>query len=147
MYWRYITSSIDRLLTCLDGLTEAELNWRPLAEANSLAVLAVHTLANAEQSILGVLCGQPVQRRRELEFLAKAVSPEPIQTQWRELRERLANSLAQVSPAELEKERDHPRHGRVTGREALLIVARHAAEHLAHAELTRDLLRAKINHE
>jgi hypothetical protein len=30
----------------------------------------------------------------------------------------------------------------VTGRAILIVVARHAAEHLGQAELTRDLLRA-----
>jgi len=147
MYWRYLASSIDRLIACLEGLTEAQLNWRPLPDANSLAVLAVHTMANAEQGLLQVLCGQQVNRERELEFVTQATSPEPIQAQWRDLRERLAQNLAQVSPAELEREHDHPRRGRVTGREALLIIARHASEHLAHAELTRDLLRAKYSNE
>ena len=42
--------------------------------------------------------------------------------------------------ADLDRERVHPRRGLLTGREILIVVARHAAEHLAHAELTRDLL-------
>jgi hypothetical protein len=29
--------------------------------------------------------------------------------------------------------------GEVTGREVLMLMARHAAEHVGHAELTRDL--------
>ncbi|MDP9352215.1 MAG: DUF664 domain-containing protein [Chloroflexota bacterium] len=42
----------------------------------------------------------------------------------------------------LEEEIEHPRRGRITGREVLLVVARHCAEHLGQAELTRDLLEA-----
>lgn len=33
-FWRFISSSIDRLVGCLEGLNEQELNWRPLATAN-----------------------------------------------------------------------------------------------------------------
>jgi len=51
-FWRFITSAIDRLIVCLDGLDQTELDWRPLPDANSLYVLAVHTLANTEENIL-----------------------------------------------------------------------------------------------
>lgn len=40
----------------------------------------------------------------------------------------------------LEQEYLHPRRGPLIGWAILLIVARHAAEHWAHAKLTRDLL-------
>jgi hypothetical protein len=38
--------------------------------------------------------------------------------------------------------RQHPRRGPLSGREILIVVARHAAEHLGQAELTRDLMKA-----
>ncbi|CAN5843324.1 hypothetical protein BH10CHL1_BH10CHL1_01810 [soil metagenome] len=41
---------------------------------------------------------------------------------------------------ELTRVRSHPRRGQITGREILLVVACHAAEHRGQAELTRDLL-------
>ena len=31
-FWRYIAGSVDRLVGILDGLSEAELNWRPSRE-------------------------------------------------------------------------------------------------------------------
>jgi uncharacterized damage-inducible protein DinB len=141
-YWGFISSALDRLLACLDGLTEEELNWRPLPSANSLFILAHHTLANTEENILGTLCGQVVHRNREAEFAAQAGAPALIQEQWQQLRERLSASLAQVSPEDLDRERQHPRRGPLTEREVLLVVARHTTEHLGQAELTRDLLRA-----
>lgn len=143
LYWRFISSSIDRLLVCLEGLTDDELNWQPVSNANSLYALAIHTMANAEENILATLCGQSVQRQRESEFRARGSSSKPVLAQWAALRQRLAESLAQVAVQELDRERQHPRRGRVTGREVLLVVARHAAEHLGQAELTRDLLQAK----
>ncbi len=49
-----------------------------------------------------------------------------------------------VPPEALLAPHHHPRRGWSTGREILLIVARHAAEHLGQAELTRDLLLAQM---
>src|SRR5438067_364680 len=49
----------------LDGLSDAELNWRPQAtDANSLLVLAAHTLGAAEAHVLGLLAGQQIDRVR-----------------------------------------------------------------------------------
>ena len=47
-----------------------------------------------------------------------------------------------MSAADFERAEIHPRRGVLTGREVLLIVARHATEHLGRAELTRDLAKA-----
>lgn len=146
-FWRFIESSIDRLVACLDGLNEDELNWRPLSDANSLFVLATHILGTAEENILGVLCGQQVDRQRQAEFATRGGSAEPIRLRWNELRERMSQGLVRLSPAKLDDEREHPRRGRQTGREVLIVVARHAAEHLGHAELTLDLLRDERRRE
>jgi hypothetical protein len=49
-----------------------------------------------------------------------------------------------MNGAELAAMRTHPRRGPMSANEILLVVARHAAEHLAQAELTRDLLQATL---
>jgi len=110
---RFIFSSIEQLLGTLDGLTEAELNWRPpAANANSLYALAVHTLGNAEENIMQTVCGQPRPRDRAGEFAAHGTSPEAVHAQWRDLRGRIEAALAALPPAALDEERDHPRRGR-----------------------------------
>jgi uncharacterized damage-inducible protein DinB len=142
-FWRFIKSSIDRILLCTNELSEAELNWRPLDNANSLYVLAIHTIGNTEENILGVLCGQKITRRREDEFKARGKSVGPLHKRWQEVQERISSYLGQLSPDALEKEYEHPRRGKLTGRDVLIVVARHAAEHMGQAELTRDLLHSK----
>ena len=145
LFWRYIASSLDRLIACLDGLTVEELNWRPTAPgANSLYVLAVHMLGTAEENLLGLLGGQPVRRERDVEFAARAAADSvgTLNACWGELRQRLAATLTALVPAALDQTYAHPRRGTITGRDVLIVVARHAAEHLGQAELTRDLLRA-----
>ena len=142
-FWGFISRSIDRILACLDGLPEDDLNWRPLDNANSLYVLATHILGTTEENLLGVLCGQPTHRQREAEFAAQGPSVEPINARWLALQKVIRQSLEQLPPGELEREREHPRRGQLTGLEVLIVVARHAAEHMGHAELTRDLLFAE----
>lgn len=143
IFWRYIASSLDRLVACLDGLDADSLNWRPAAaETNSLYALTTHTLGNAEENILEVLCGRAVGRDRAGEFAAHGTAPALVGVRWQDLRARLADALTQLPPDRLEATYPHPRRGVVTGREILIVVARHAAEHLGQAELTRDLLHA-----
>lgn len=138
--WGYIRRSVDRILSCLEGLEEDDLNWRPLESANSVYVLAVHMIANVEANILGVLFFQNIIRHREEEFKARGSSVEPIQQRWLDIQERISSRLAQLSLSDLDKEYEHPRRGKITGRDLLITIARHAAEHVGHAELTRDLL-------
>jgi hypothetical protein len=139
-FWKFIKSSVDRILLCLDGLDETDLNWRPLRNANSLYVLANHTIANIEANILGVLCHQDIQRQRENEFKAHGISVEHIIKRWDEVQNNISSHLTKLSSKDLDKEYQHHRRGMITGRDLLIIVARHAAEHVGHAELTRDLL-------
>jgi uncharacterized damage-inducible protein DinB len=143
VFWRYIASSLDRLVALVAGLSADELGWRPPApDTNSLAILAIHTLGNAEENILGTLAGQTIARDREAEFAPREASAAGIVARWGELRERLHAALLALPPGALDADYPHPRRGAVTGREILIVVARHAAEHLGQAELTRDLLRA-----
>jgi hypothetical protein len=138
--WNYISRSIARIILCLDGLNEDDLNWKPLDNANSLYVLAIHMMGNVESNILGVLCHQNMLRQREDEFSAHGTTAESVQQKWREIQERITSHLAQLPPYILDQEQEHPRRGRITGRDLMIVVARHAAEHVGHAELTRDLL-------
>ena len=142
-YWRYIASSLDRMVECVAGLDEAELSWRPPADgANSLQVLTVHTFGNAEENVLGQLDREDVARDRESEFRAAAGAGTELEERWRSLRPRMERALEALDREALDRLHDHPRRETLSGREVLLVVARHAAEHLGQAELTRDLLRA-----
>ena len=86
VFHRYITGSITHLLDCLEGLTPEQINWKPPApETNSLYTLAVHTMANTEENVLGVVCGVPVDRSHEREFGAAGNSVEPLRAELRGL--------------------------------------------------------------
>ena len=148
LFWRYIASSLDRLVAILDGLGPDDLDWRPPApEANSLYALAMHTLGNAEENLLGILGGQPIRRDRDGEFATFAAAGVMVASRWEALRPRLAALLADLPNDALDTPYPHPRRGTISGRDILIVVARHAAEHLGQADLTRDLLRAARAHD
>lgn len=139
-FWHYISDSLDRLVELAAGLDDQALTWRPPAEnTNSIATLIVHTLGNAEENILEILAGHAVHRDRDSEFTTGSMAPDQLVERWRTLRPRLETALAELPLTELDRTREHARRGVIFGREALIITARHAAEHLGQAELTRDL--------
>jgi hypothetical protein len=144
-FWRFISSSLDRLISVLDGRSVAELNWRPAApDTNSIYVLAIHTLENARENILGILCGKPPMRSHAEEFASVATATSVPIASWPELRRELLEAMAALEPDALEAVYLHPRRGETLGRDILIVVARHAAEHLGQAELTRDLAVAAL---
>ena len=70
-YTSQLKSLLDRLCEVVRGLDEAQLNRRPSIDgANSVYVIATHTLGNARAWVLGVACGQPMGRDRPAEFRA-----------------------------------------------------------------------------
>jgi len=140
--WSYVVSSVERLLDSLVALDATALNWRPLPTANSRFVLATHLLGNIEETVWGIVCGNSVVRNREAEFQAQAADPAMLQRHWQDLRQKIDEQLATYSAADLAAMRTHPRRGPMSANEILVVVARHAAEHLAHAELTSDLFNA-----
>lgn len=139
-----ITGSIERIIACLDGLNAEQMNWKPTAQdTNSLYVLAVHTMANAEQTVLTVLSNENIPRERDEEFVATGESADWIEQRWSALKPKIEKTMASLSQEVLDKEYEHPRRGSISGYQALLITATHAAEHVGHAEVTRDLLKAQ----
>lgn len=143
-FQHFIFNTIDSIVAVLDGVSAEELNWRPIAPAtNSLDAIATHVLGNAEENLLGTLCGQPHGRNYATEFSATAPAPDAVRARWVELRERVAKSFVKLTREDRDRARHHPRRGIITGRDVLIVVARHAAEHWGEAQLTRSLMNAR----
>ena len=88
-FWFYIEGATDRIVGALDGLEADELNWRPAGpETNSLFVLATHILGALDETLLGVLCGEPRSRDRDAEFVASNATAEAPVARWESLRHR-----------------------------------------------------------
>ncbi len=138
---------LDKVCGAIDGLTEAQLNWTPDApETNSAYVIARHALGNAEAWVLGIACGQPVDRDRDAEFRAAGPDAAPLIDLARKLSQRIDDALAALAPAALDEPRDPPAALRgvgpaqpLTARQALMLAIDHAATHVGEIQLTRAL--------
>lgn len=138
---------LDGLCDTLDGLGEEALNWRPSPPgANSIYVLAAHTLGNAEAWVLGIACGQPIVRDRPAEFAAGGPDPSGLIAKARELGRQFDDALGLLPQKVLDEIRQpHPSlfgEGTprpVSVRQALMVAIEHAAHHVGHIDITRDM--------
>ena len=145
-YSRQIRSLLERICACLEGLSESQLNcYPPMDGANSAYVIAAHTLGNARAWVLGIACGQPVQRDRPAEFRASGRAAELV-AQARRLSEEIEAALTSLAPSALDQRRLPPKSlwgegdpTQISVREALIHVVEHASIHLGQLQITRDV--------
>ena len=153
-----LLKDIDRTLDALDGLTDAEARWQPVESGSSVVVLAGHVLGSAENMLVR-LSGGTYVRDRDAEFLTPG-QPAEMRAAAEAVKGRIASAFAALDPATLGAEREAPPShsaptqrvvpsawtgtaGAHTPREFLLQQISHTAEHAGHAELTRDLIKAR----
>jgi hypothetical protein len=135
-----LIAEIERVLRAADDLDAAQLSWTPNAkEANSILVLAAHTVGAAERHIVRSIGGGPVSGTRDEEFVASGELA-PVRARWDALRPKIVDVLDHLPPGRLDDEVPPP--SRIRTIQGLLVHAiAHAAEHAGQAELTRDMLK------
>jgi len=146
-YRRQLQSLLGRVCACLEGLSEAQLNWRPPIDgANSAYVITAHTLGNARAWVLGIACGRPIERDRPAEFRASGRDAADLTAQARRLSADIDAALAARSASALDQRVIPPKSlwgegepQEISVREALLHVVEHASIHLGQLQITRDL--------
>ena len=144
---RQIRSILERVSACLEGLSEAQLNWRPPIDGgNSVYVIAAHTLGNARAFVLGIACGRPLERDRPAEFRASGRDSADLMAQAQRLSDDMEAALAGLSPSVLDRRLLPPQSlwgegeaQEISVREAILHVVEHASIHLGQLQITRDL--------
>ena len=143
MFHGALDESLEALMAALEGLDDTAIHWRPVEGANSLAVIAKHTLANAERNVMNSFLGEPYDYDRPEEFRDTESMSELLDASMA-LRERIAKGLETARPERLSELVSHARLGMVPGRAVLLQVCRHANQHVGEAQLTRRLLDAHV---
>ena len=132
--------SVDHLREAIDGLAPEALAWQPAGEdSNSITVLAVHGL-HSSRWWLSIARGLPFpERDRPSEFVAESASDTElmafVDTMAAECRARLDPAEA-FDPATI---RPTPEAEAVSAAWALLHALEHFREHVAQAQLTRQL--------
>ena len=146
----------DRVIKALEGVDAAGASWKPLPDGSSLVQLARHVLGGTEEAVTR-LAGGTFPRDRDREFLDPG-TPEAAIAFAKTARERIAKAFESIDPAKLDQPATPPAPRQTpaqvpavwsgggagpTVRDKLLERIAHVAEHAGHAELTRDLLRAR----
>jgi hypothetical protein len=121
----------------VDGVDRDALNWKPHPEANSVAVLVVHTLGSEREMIRAVRLIS-TERDRPAEFKAEADAAELLALLDRADRE-LDEHVGALTAADLTEMRPRGDRPPRPGLEWLVSNYGHAREHLAQIQLTKQL--------
>ena len=129
---------------CIAGVPVAGLDWVPGEEMNSLSVLVMHT-AGAERYIVEDMAGgNPIGRDMDFEFGRTGLDEAALVAHLDEAMEATRKMIAQFSLADLPIERTGSQSKKAyTVGFSLLHSLDHAANHLGHMQITRQLWDAK----
>ena len=133
---------VERVLSAADGLDTPQLSWTPSTKgANSLLVLAAHTVGAAERHVVRSVGGGEVTGARDEEFVVGG-DMVPIRARWDAVRRKIVETIDNMPPGRLDDAVPPPSRIR-TIHGVLVHAVAHAAEHAGQAELTRDLIKER----
>ena len=139
---------VERILAAADGLTAEQLDAAPWDDASTMFVLATHSISATEWNIVEVLAGQKLDRSRQAEFDSTAKSlddPQGVLTErWAGAKAAMESALAGLSDDAWAGPHYHMFMDKnLTGHELIDRALAHTAEHVGHAEMTRQWLDAQ----
>lgn len=117
-----------------------QLNWAPVPDTNSPAVLVTHTLASEYHTLLFVR-DLVEERDRESEFRATATSADELLAQIDRADELLREHGEAITADDLAATRTRPDRDPQVGLHWLINNYGHAREHIGHLELTAQMYR------
>jgi hypothetical protein len=146
----YIESLDERfelLIKGVRGLGADDLNFRPSFDgANSIWVLATHTIGNARAWILGIVCGRERRRDRPAEFASSGDDPDALVAAIDEARNEVLGALRELDGSRLDLRLTPPQElwgegppRELSIRDAIIQVIEHASLHVGHMDVVRSL--------
>ena len=125
----------------VQGMDDAALAWTPAPETNSIAVLVVHTLGS-EAEVFRIAAREAAPRDRDSEFRAHATADDLLARL--DAADALLDELApRIGPADLAEVRARGNRTPQTCLHWLMNNYGHAREHLAHIQLTKQVMAAR----
>lgn len=142
-----LRTALDDLRTAVEGLSADDLNRRPAADTNAIAVIVTHAMHSTRAWLSLGVGADPPARDRPAEFVARASGDADL---LRFLDAMAADCHALLDGATYDPERTGLAPWRtgpeaeqpVTAAWALVHALAHLREHVGHAQLTRQLLGA-----
>lgn len=131
----------DDLRKEVRGMDSESLNWKPAPETNSIAVLVVHTLGS-EAEVYRIVANVPSDRDRLAEFQV-AENEADLLAKLDEADALIDELAPQITAADMVASRPRRTNPPETGLHWLVTSYGHAREHLAHIQLTKQLLAAQ----
>ena len=139
---------VERILGSLDGLTQEQLDATPPGETSSLLVIAGHAIAAVEWNLVQMLAGGQVDRNRAAEFEARAADAGDaagvvavLRERWDDAHANIRAALEGLDGSEYAAMKFHPfLETELSGQEFVVRALAHTAEHVGHAEITRQWL-------
>ena len=138
---------VERILASADGLSAEQLDTAPWDDASTMFILATHAISATEWNLVEVLARQQVDRSRQAEFDSTAASFDDPQAllnnRWSEAKATIRSALEGLDDSEWDGPHYHQFMDRnLSGYELVNRALAHTAEHVGHAEMTRQWLDA-----
>jgi hypothetical protein len=132
--------SLEALRRVVAEAPDDLLNWRPAGEdTNSIAVLAVHAVTSTRWWLSLAITGAGPQRERAEEFRTIASNASELLEHVDPLIADCRSLLASDAPLDAAAPRAEPDGSATTAAWALVHAVEHLREHVAQAELTRQV--------
>jgi uncharacterized damage-inducible protein DinB len=138
----FVDHSLDAMHRAIVGSSPELLNWRPAGEdTNTIAVLAVHAVTSTRWWLSVAITGQAPERDRPAEFRTTVSNAKELLAIFDPMAAECRKLLSSEDPLDLGASRTDPREGgsTTTVAWALIHAIEHLQEHVAHAELTRQM--------
>lgn len=130
LYRSRMTDLLQRATKAMAQMSDAEINWRPNEESNSVANLVIHLEGNLQHFVEAGIGGAESRRNRDMEFNSREfLTREAATERLRQAIERTDAVLAALTPERMDEtvpwnKRDLPI------RELILILTVHLGEHV-----------------
>ncbi len=139
---------VERILAAAEGLSAQQLDTAPWDDSSTMFVLATHAISATEWNFVEVLAGEKLDRSRQAEFDSRAASFDDPQgllaERWAGARAAIESALAGLADDAWDGPHYHMFMDRnLTGHELVVRALSHTAEHVGHAEMTRQWLDAQ----
>lgn len=144
-YLDELTNQIQHLKRALEGLSSNALDWTPGEGFSSLAVLGAHVAGSCTYWISDVVGQHPSGRNRDAEFATLHADGETLLARLDRVLDLAHTTVEPLTLEDLTASRFSPRHNQErTITWGLFHALNHAAQHVGHAQITRQLYDAQM---